>query len=74
MDMIIFKGMSTKMDLLESWHERKKWSGTIHVNKDTTAEPPEIQNTKGIRDPVSLKAMFLVRHRWSKWEARVHKP
>ena len=44
------------------------------MNKDTTAEPPEMQNTKGIRDPVSLKAMLLVRYRWSKWEARFHKP
>ena len=44
------------------------------MNKDITAEPPEMQNTKEIRDPVSLKAMLLVRYRWSKWEARFHKP
>lgn len=43
------------------------------MNKDTTAEPPENQNAEGVRDPVSLEAMLLVRYRWSKWEARFHK-
>lgn len=72
-EVIIFKGMNTRKDLLESRREQKKRLVTIGVNKGTSTELPEDENT-GERDPVSLEETPLARHRSSKWEERFHKP